>query len=184
VKRVSCVVVLAASYLAIGCSSDERENDSTREVTLSDCTVETVIEHLIENRSAVDCGHIGLSSSKDAVLAANRCAAEAHAATRPFWLIVEEQGIDSQISISYVGTEVGGRYVVLRVFYDSLGLTPNGANVQWYTCTSFEIDLACEPGDGGPSSQVNPCISCTVDHRDFCECLPSTSRVSCGRAPE
>jgi hypothetical protein len=164
VKRRSGRVVLAVGCLAICCSSNERENGGTREVTLSDCAVETVIEHLIENRSAVDCGHIGLGASSDAVLAANRCAAE--------------------ISISYVGPAVGGRYVVLRVFYDSLGLTPNGANVQWHTCTSFEIDLACEPGDGGPSSQVNPCIFCTVDHRDFCECLPSTSRVSCGRAPE
>jgi hypothetical protein len=183
-EQMSGRVVVAAGCLAICCSSNERENGGTREVTLSDCAVETVIEHLIESRTATDCGHIGPSSSRDAVLAANRCAAEAHAAARPFWLTVEEQGIDSRISISYVGIEVDGRFVVLMVRYDSFGSAPNGANVMWYTCTSFEIDAACEPGDGGLGSQVNPCISCATDYRDFCECSPSTRRVSCGRASE
>jgi hypothetical protein len=183
-RRRSGRVVLAVGYLAIGCSSNEPENGGTREVTLSDCAVETVIEHLIENRSAVDCGHIGPSSSSDAVLAANRCAADSHAATRPFWLTIEGVGIDSLISTSYVGTVIDGRFVVLIVHYDSLGVEPNGANVRWYTCTSFEIDAACEPGDGGPSSQVSQCITCTTDYRDSCECSPSTRRVSCGRASE
>jgi hypothetical protein len=160
---------LVAGCLACGCSSDERENGDTRETTLSSCAVDTVIQHLIEGRAAVDCGHIALDAGSDAVLAANRCAAEAHAAARPFWLTVEEQGIDSRVSTSYVGTVVDGRFTVLMLRYDSLGMVPNGANVQWYTCASFEVASA---------------IWCTSDYRNFCECSPSTSRVSCGQNTE
>jgi hypothetical protein len=183
-KRMAWWVVLVAGCFVNACSSDERENGDTRETTLSSCAVDTVIQHLLEGGSAADCGHLALGAGGDAVLAANRCAAEAHAAARPFWMTVEEVGIDSRVSSSYVGTEIDGRFTVLMVRYDSFGMAPNSANVQWYTCTSFEVASACEPGDGGLSSPVNPCISCTSDYRNFCECSPSTNRVSCGQREE
>ena len=182
-KRILWWVVQTAGIFAVACSSNDNENSDTRNGPLSSCALATVIAHLIESRAAADCGHVALDSTTDAALAAHRCAAEAHAASRPFWLTVEREGIDSQISTSYVGTEIDGRFVVLQIQYDSLGMSPNGANVLWNTCTSFAVASECDLPDSDPTAMAARCLSCTADYSTFCECSPSTHRVSCGLQP-
>src|ERR1700730_14126928 len=78
-------------------------------------TAETY-EDVLTRLAGVDRENCGVVAAGGDTTRADHCAADAFRAGRPFVAVYLEQGIDSQIGNTIVGTKEGA---VVRVFYDS-----------------------------------------------------------------
>lgn len=137
-----CVVAVAA------CGGDSGSTAS--------CELEDIVADLTPD-GPTDCGTFDLTVPDSELMDAMGCMTDAIGAQQPFFVIWDQQGIDSQVRAAYVGTNGASGYTVSRIFFDSdpSGGSMVGESASEALCVNIQVDLACA------DVREALCFSCT-----------------------